>query len=427
VVFAALILAVPYATAAKIGLDLEWRPIEGIVPPPSQAADGHELSPSPLRKKWSTRIESFEKDAWGSFNVPTILNDRIYGAINKQIFALDIHTGSIVWKRELSWWVHQNTQLEVTQGRVWVGTGGKAYKIDATTGSVLWETALPDNGVVNMTRYYKDKVLVLGRGGLYMLYDNGQMAWHNDSIGGDGFAIHNGCVYVGRKWKEGQQSHMLAVDIDTGKVVREFATASWARWAPTLHLGTLYFVDTADVLYALDINNWTLRWKIRLEGRTYSPPVIKNGTLYIATDRTYAIDATSGNIRWSQPYGEGMAAPFVGEDGLYVIGQEYTADRVLSDAMPNFRGAEELASELDDSSAVRLQSRLEKQGYKGQVLKEGYGFLSFLYWLDIHTGRVLWKERIPLLTESNCTPTEVDGTVYIGSNDGLFHAYKITR
>jgi outer membrane protein assembly factor BamB/cytochrome c5 len=381
---------------------------------------GHQQSLSPLRKKWSTKLETFEKSGHASFNKPTILGNRIYGGIMKRVFALDTRTGNILWTRELSWYVHQNSSLDVTNGHVWVATGSEAYKLDMDTGAVIWKTNLPGNGVVNMTSYIDGKVVVLGNGGLYALDQGGQIAWHNRNMAGDGFATYKGVIYVGNK-QEGQQTHMVGLDINTGEVLRKFATTHWARWEPTVHLGVLYFVDVGENLYALDIDNWTLQWKIKLEGRTYSPPIIKKGMLYIATDHTYAIDISTGSIRWLQPYGEGTAAPFVGVDGLYVIGMEYTIDRNLSDLI-GFQEPEYLTSKFNADDLAKLQSHLEKHGYRGKVLEDGYGILTFIYRLDINTGEVLWKERISNLTDSDCTPTEVDGTIYVGSNDGMFHA-----
>ncbi len=374
-----------------------------------------------LPEKWSTKIHHFEEGGWSGFTPPTVQDNRVYGGILKTVFALDSRTGALVWKRDLSWYVtHQRPALDVEAGYVWVSTGGMAYKLNKNTGAIAQKTSLPGNGYVKLTRYAHGKEVVLGKGGLYVI-DNGRILWRNRDIKGDGFSIYKGIIYAGER-KKGQPTHMVGLDLWSGKILRKFPTDSWARWKPSVHLGVLYFVDIENTLYALDIDVWTLRWKQKLKGRPYSPPVIHKGILYITTDNTYAIDALSGKILWRQPFGQGTASPFVGADGLYVIRVEYTADKGSADRIPVFRGPEEIMKSYDADTIANIKKRIEKGGYKGNLIKDGYGFKTFIYLLDIDNGAVLWKAPMPLLTDSDCTPTEIGRTLYVGTNDGVFRA-----
>jgi outer membrane protein assembly factor BamB len=130
---------------------------------------------------------------------------------------------------------------------------------------------------------------------------------------------------------------------------------------------------------ALDGQTGAVLWKTLLTniyGMIQSSPAVANGVVYIATgdSKIFALNATSGAVQWT--YIDPVGTPFIVAPAV--------ANGVL---------------------------------YTGSV----YGqFLA----LDAKTGKVLWSYEPQ--GEVDCSPVVVNGTLYIGANDGFLYKFALS-
>jgi outer membrane protein assembly factor BamB len=119
----------------------------------------------------------------------------------------------------------------------------------------------------------------------------------------------------------------------------------------------------------------TTKWSFHHPGNLFFgvyPPIVSNGLVYAFSDDIYALDAHSGQVRWTDSLNGAMLdAPLLANGLLYV----------LSDDLQNEQ--------------------------------------STLYTLDAASGREQWSHNQQLLSGA---PTIANGIVYLHSDDGILYA-----
>ncbi|MFC7077687.1 outer membrane protein assembly factor BamB family protein [Haloarcula halophila] len=153
-------------------------------------------------------------------------------------------------------------------------------------------------------------------------------------------------------------------------------------------------------------HDWTFEFETAIGHHT---PIVVDGTVYVSDlDTTmWALDASSGDLRWETRVPEFPGAPAVA-DGTLV----YFADRDVR--------------ALDAATGETLWTALETGGRlldARPVIADGTAYVQVgvaTHALDLATGQTEWRYATGL--ESDATPAVADGTVFVGGNDTYIRA-----
>jgi outer membrane protein assembly factor BamB len=142
--------------------------------------------------------------------------------------------------------------------------------------------------------------------------ETGRIVWQRrlDFITAASPAVGDGVVYqplMNRRGtdRETAPGFMLAMDADTGEELWRFRARA-VESSPLLHQGTLYFGTFDRRLYALDARTGEVRWSFETDDRVKGAPAFWRGLVFTGSydGKVYALDAETGRLRWSS---EGQA------------------------------------------------------------------------------------------------------------------------
>jgi outer membrane protein assembly factor BamB len=168
-------------------------------------------------------------------------------------------------------------------------------------------------------------------------------------------------------------------------------------------------LDNGDV-YALDAATGNTRWTYRTDAPVRSSPVVAGGMVYVGTDRgTYALDAATGNERWTNTTYGGI--PAVAGGIVYVA--DGTGVYALDAATGRHRWDYLYAQSLYHSSSLAVV------GGTIYVLSTS----GSVYALDAATGRELWTQTTESSEFLSGGMAVAGGTVYIGTRHGKVRAF----
>ncbi|MFE7244647.1 PQQ-binding-like beta-propeller repeat protein [Streptomyces sp. NPDC057580] len=246
--------------------------------------------------------------------------------------------------------------------------------------------------------------------------------------------IHDGVVYAGTRDENGDgNSRIHAVSLKSGKKLWDFEVPQSIHGSLAYGDGLVYAPTLGSELYAVDATTGELRWKAVPEKapapnnqRTYGyySPAVSGHTVLWPYQTRYgigsqgvlkALDTKTGKEIWASPMsGSQMSdgTPAVMDGTVYVGNQ--TADRVLAYDLETgerkWTGTESLGSWQDGVPTAA----------EGKVF---IGANNGIAARDARTGKTLWTYKSPhtSLVSSGSTPSAAavkDGVVYMGFPTG---------
>ncbi|MBV9181165.1 MAG: PQQ-binding-like beta-propeller repeat protein, partial [Acidobacteria bacterium] len=310
----------------------------------------------------------------------------------------------------VKWKFHTNGRVisspAVVSGLVYIGsTDGKLYAIDAGSGKQKWA--------------FEAKARITSSP-----------------------AVEGGAVYF-----ESYDGNFYAVDAVSGQLRWKFQTAGERRFAgknihgilpageimpdpfdsflssPAVWKGVVYFGSGDGSIYALDATSGSLKWKFPTGDVVHASPAVSNGMVFIGSwDRyMYALDASSGKEKWRFKTGE---------------------DRVIYNQV----GIQSSASVVDgivyfgcrDSNLYALNAVTGEKNWifnnngnwvittpavKGDTIYFATSDSALFYALDRRSGAVRFSLNMkwPMFS----SPAVVDNMVYIGSREGKLFAIDV--
>ena len=239
----------------------------------------------------------------------TTIYDRTSSDTSKyhsDMFALFTSNGSTKWHITLG--SGEASALTVSNGGVFTTLDNAVYVIDSETGRQIWN--------VKDDRYLKGEIPTVDNGTIYIagadhVYayyaENGSRKWTAQTAGS---SVGPLVVQNGRVYNEGQfinQTAILdavyALDTGTGTLLWTFTS-----WNSSFESVFTPFVATNDTLYF---------------GSSSSPFVATNNTIIgNFTNTMYALDATTGAVKWTRDFNENVSTPSL-------IGAPSFADGIL--------------------------------------------------------------------------------------------------
>ncbi|GAA5041033.1 PQQ-binding-like beta-propeller repeat protein [Actinopolymorpha pittospori] len=291
--------------------------------------------------------------------------------------------------------------------------------------------------------------------------------------------IVDGIVYAGTRDDGGDgKASLYAVELATGKRLREFPTDASVHGSPAVANGLVYVPTLKGTLYALDARTGELRWQrnpeLPVQGQqSYYGVALDDGKVYYAYQAQegearngllLAFDAKTGKTVWkAQLMGgdEVEGAPAVVDGRVYVGGQDETllsydaatGERLwvtertsaVQDGTPTIAGGRVFIASLNRLVARNAATGKVLWTYKspGESYMDGsrnpstaavVGDTAYMGFpdgnvtaLDVATGTPRWTNRIPgstYLGGVSSSPTISGDTVYIGSNNGFLYGLE---
>lgn len=313
----------------------------------------------------------------------------------------------------------------VAGDRVVVATGGGVSALRFRDGAEAWRVGSVTPNTTPSTRGYDqeyvppvvaggDTVLVGGEDGLVALaLEDGSERWRYE--GATSFrtpAVHDGTVYAG------SGDGVVAVDAADG-------TELWTQTVgvdaglPAVADGAVVVTD--DETVALEAASGETRWRSQQRSDRY--PVAADGTAYLGSyEGLAAVDLASGEVRWTFDRGGGrsLSPPVVADDTLYLVEQPGEASDAtfaldLTDDGPDPRWCSEVGegavTAATDDSAVGLLPGGNTTGPRGGSVR----MVAF----DEQLGAARWG--LPARDEL-LAPAVVDGAVVAVDRTGVVRA-----
>lgn len=258
-------------------------------------------------EKWTARSDSgsgHEKE-YGHGTSPMVLGDYVFSNGPKYLCGYDVRTGKLVWE----YLEGQNARglSAITQAGALLTYGNGSAKVDVV--SLL--TARPReplhiNGgdTYQSTAAYDGELVYSAEGkgiGAYRLkteanpekrladviFQYKEPHWdkyhpHFSAVGLDDRHVYAGNI----------DTHLYAVDKQTGKLAWKFKTGDAVYSAPSIAKGTVYFGSMDGSLYAVDAQTGKEKWTFKTGGPiVWSSPWIGDGVVYIGSrdGKIYAI------------------------------------------------------------------------------------------------------------------------------------------
>jgi outer membrane protein assembly factor BamB len=252
-------------------------------------------------------------------------------------------------------------------------------------------------------------------------------------------AVAGGVVYAGST-----DQNLYAIDQETGSLKWKFHTESWVTSSPAVDGGIVFFDSFDGSFYAVDALTGKLKWKFDTEGERrfthlrlhglqpageaitdtwdfyLSSPAVYRGAVYFGSGdgHVYALDASTGALKWKFKTGDVVHASPAISDGLVIVG---SWDGSLY-ALKADTGAIQWRFQAGTDPQIGNQ-----QGFQASAAVAG-GVVyvgcrdSKVYAIDLKTGQKKWDVHNGgswVIT----SPAVDDGKVYYGTSDtGTFNA-----
>jgi outer membrane protein assembly factor BamB len=228
---------------------------------------------------------------------PTVVNNVIYVSSQNNVYALNATTGTRIWQYPVGGFPTTYYNKIVYVSSQDGGGDTLLYALNALNGKVLWNYSLGGDWYSNTTTAVVANGIIYvgfgslpgnggcsgddgGSGDVYALNaTSGTLLWETSAGFCDAStAVTNNTVYVG-----GADGSVNALNAITGKIVWSFnVNGNFGKpiySAPTVANGVVY-ISNGDLL-ALNATNGTILWTHSFNNTNYASPVVVNGVVYL--------------------------------------------------------------------------------------------------------------------------------------------------
>ncbi len=186
---------------------------------------------------------------------------------------------------------------------------------------------------------------------------------------------------------------------------------------PVVADGLVFFGSFDKNLYALDASSGQIRWKYETGGAVVTSPAVSNGVVYFgsADGSFYALDANTGKKKWSF---QAAASPNKIETAIQ-------SSPVINDGIVYFGNNEGRMFALDADKGTKIwEFTTNFKIDESPAISDGMVYFPsnmVLYSIDAKTGNLIWKSQIQ--NGLGSTPT-VDNGMVLYDDDVHLLAYN---
>jgi eukaryotic-like serine/threonine-protein kinase len=247
----------------------------------------------------------------------------VIGGYDQRVRALDRHTGEVLWSFNTVSFVQASPLI--IDDRVYIATDRALYALDLLSGELQWETPTGNEDSFMGAPAYEEDIIYTTVGKHLLAVDNtsGKELWriqHNEPF--TALAVANQMIYVGNF-----DGFFYAFDQETGAEKWKFQSGG-IFWAGPAVEGDIVYAGNDDVVYALKAQTGEQRWKFQMAGNGVSDLTISDGVVYVSDSshefprgprHLYALDAASGEELWTfQVVSTFLPTPALDKDMIYV-------------------------------------------------------------------------------------------------------------
>ena len=244
----------------------------------------------------------------------------------------------------------------------------------------------------------------------------------------------------------GDDGNVYAIDAETGRQIWKRATAGPLSATPAVASGAVYVGSYDGKFYALNAQTGAMKWKFATGGERrfeakglhgmqpknqtmadpfdvfLSSPVVANGAVYFGSGdgNLYALDASSGELRWKFKTGDVVHASPAFADGVLFFGSWdsyfYAVDAKTGKEKWRFHGGEDalIHNQVGFQSSPAVVDGVVYTGCRD----------SNLYALDAATGKEKWRFHNELSWVIT-SPAVAQGKVFFATSDSsLYHVVE---
>lgn len=296
-------------------------------------------------EQWTVEFDDTQQ--WSS---PTVVDETVYvgtgdGSIEREtasMYALDAATGDEQWHFETGGNV--TSSPTVADGTVYFGTQSgdlSCYALDASDGEQQWRTSI--GSPIHATPVVVgDKVYIIGSGLQALAADGGSLRWSaaghfedlDASFQGSAPAVSDGTIYVGSRAgvvdgefveadDSGSAAGIYALDPGQQQVQWVFETDGEVQSSPAVtdELVVAGCRDPDGHVYGIDAESGEERWRFEVGDIRFQSPVIAGETVYVGEGTLYALDITTGQMRWERSDVHSRMSFAVADETIYVCSQ----------------------------------------------------------------------------------------------------------
>ncbi|SMC26100.1 Outer membrane protein assembly factor BamB, contains PQQ-like beta-propeller repeat [Andreprevotia lacus DSM 23236] len=294
---------------------------------------------------WPSRTPRWKVALKGSLSSqPALDGERIYVQTSRQLYALAVADGRILWQRDLGdqgdwsglqiWDSYQGSPL-LAGDLLLVAMGRTLHALSRADGTPRWQYQSSDRIMATPTISGERILLADNAGQLSALsLPGGKLLWQQTPSRN---AIQSRIAV----WQQGAQqlgiygsrdAAVHAFDLNTGKPRWQRShDTSWVVGSPLVR-GDAVYIGTSDGLFfqALDAATGKERWRIDTGQNAFTAPLVDDGKLLLTTGDAYhpgqpgkvSAVALDGQLRWQKALPSGLfGQPIVLGDTL-IVGTE---------------------------------------------------------------------------------------------------------
>lgn len=283
----------------------------GMPAPPTGAASPAEETVTPI---WTFKCEDEVRAS------PATDGKALYiGSYDNNLYALDLKTGSFLWKYATDAGVA--TRPHIGNGRLVFGSEDRILYAISNRGRLMWSA--PTQGRIRSSAIVEFERAFFGSddGKVYAVNaQNGQLVWDYDAID----AVRSSPVIAGELLCIGTEGGtVLALEIRTGNL-------KWQARAKRAVTSTPAYYEKRDILiacsfdkaiYGFNAKNGYELWQIRTKQAVISSPTIYDDVLYVGgvDNHLYAINPSSGKTIWKLDVkAKIVSTPAVTDAAIYI-------------------------------------------------------------------------------------------------------------
>ena len=169
--------------------------------------------------------------------------------------------------------------------------GTQKWRID-TGGTIKSSPVIGENDII----YFGILGPGTNNGRIYAINPNGTEKWYFDT---ENYIFTSPAIGIdGSIYAASSDNHLYALNLNNGTLKWKFKMDDWPGSPAIANDGTIYISSQDDYFYALYLNG-TLKWKCKIgRGSLHTPSIATDGTIYIGEDELYAINP-NGTIKWT--------------------------------------------------------------------------------------------------------------------------------
>lgn len=301
----------------------------------------------------------------------------------------------------------------VADGTAFVGSGKRAYAVDAFSGEMHWDAAMgslthyfsPSVGDGHVVFSAQSNIAVGGDAGRLSSFTfDGTERWRRTLAVTGTPSVVGDAVFVGESTGERAQLRALAAADGSDRWTAPLPASS-IRGAPAVVDGVVFATATtssdAGVIAARATADGSERWTRSVDSGVQAAPVVRDGAVYVQTNdgRLLALDAGTGETLWTSDLGKRGATP-----------PALTTDRLVG-LVENTLVAVDLDTG-DRAWALDIGYTL----INGVAVSGGRAYVggSRLTAVDVDSGELAWEQDVPGQGGGFGAPIVVGNTAFVG-------------